>query len=191
MRTTFVRNCEADRNGTHDRPIKKPTFRATPSDCLEYPALLLTFPSTSTDVKSPFYFPDRPLCIGRVSRSGVIARSRINIGGFHCQLFWSLVLFFPPILLSIIPITLAVRTQPDGGMLLPSRVMCLDPSWRSSRHISPAVKSNWSRSQSRYPINISYLSPLLAIPTTPSLSTALFPFLPLFCEALSALTTVF
>jgi len=65
----------------------------------------------------------------------------MNITGFHCQLFWSLVLFFPPILLSIIPRTLAVRTRPEGGMLLPSRVMCLDPSWQFSRHISPAAKS--------------------------------------------------
>ena len=57
IRTTLVRNCEADRNGTHDRSIKVPTPRPTPCECLDYPALLLTSPSISADIQSPALLP--------------------------------------------------------------------------------------------------------------------------------------
>jgi len=54
----ICQNCEAGRNATHDRSIKKPMPRPTPCECLDYPALLLTFQSISTDIQSPFSFPD-------------------------------------------------------------------------------------------------------------------------------------
>lgn len=50
IRNTFARNREADRYGTHDRFVKTLAVRLTPRDCPAYLALLLPFPSISTNI---------------------------------------------------------------------------------------------------------------------------------------------
>jgi len=127
---------------THNRSIRTPISSQHPVTAwgLGHPALLQTFPSISTDIQSPFGFPDGLLATGRVSCSGVITSSRINIGGLHYSHFWNPVLFFPLRLLSIIPRTLVLWTRPGGGMILLLWETCLNPSWPPSRHISGAPK---------------------------------------------------